>query len=696
MNQQRVTMTEVAELADTRRPTVSNWRRRHRDFPQPVEDGGQQPLFDADEVAAWLDRRPLPPAMRSEEERSYGDRFRHSLRLRALTTLRSTLLPGDQLLVAGVALTALRAVTGEPLDTDDLAAVRRQATQVERAYPAWAGLFTTDLAELPTETEPLVATVEELVADAGPKVAVERLFEEADRLGAGVRATMTPPPLADLVAALIGSLSGRTLYDPAAGSGTLLLRLLRERTSATVLAADNDPEMLRLLRQRLLCHDLDIEAVERDSLADPPDWLADVVVVDPPFVGSDPPPSGLRMHEVPNPLTWARQAVEYLTEEGRAYVLVPSWALTRSGAVNDPVPRSRKALIDSGALKAVIQLPRRVHTFRTGTELALLELTRPGPPSGRVLMGDADRVAQETGDGWQERVARILGDPASSRSEILVGVPASELARSSSLLPGQWLAPTQPPASYADDIGRAQRRLAESAVPAEPPLRLPVFEPGADTEFVTIGALKSAGRLQMLAGRRVSSEHIGGTGYRVLGSEELTGAYSLGSRRISESDLDHYAAGQLTCPGDVVVLPVGGLRTLVDEEGGGVVVHPAQALRISEYRDYREQLRRGVRDASVWMLPHVLAALLETPPARHYESGSLTRRVALDRVELPALAPEEVDRLDTVLADLVRRRRDAVRYLVALDRLSAALAAGVAGGALRVDDDGPAGPPEHG
>src|SRR5690606_34514943 len=51
-----ISMPEIAELAGVRRPVVTNWRRRHHDFPAPVDKHHSTLLFDADQVVDWLAR----------------------------------------------------------------------------------------------------------------------------------------------------------------------------------------------------------------------------------------------------------------------------------------------------------------------------------------------------------------------------------------------------------------------------------------------------------------------------------------------------------------------------------------------------------------------------------------------------------------------------------------------------------------
>ena len=61
-----VTAADIARLAGVTRGTVSNWRRRHQDFPGACCGTGASPVYDRAEVEAWLAARgalpELPPA----------------------------------------------------------------------------------------------------------------------------------------------------------------------------------------------------------------------------------------------------------------------------------------------------------------------------------------------------------------------------------------------------------------------------------------------------------------------------------------------------------------------------------------------------------------------------------------------------------------------------------------------------------
>lgn len=49
-----VTAAEIARIAGVGPAAVSNWRRRHPDFPSPMAGTAASPQFSLDEVAAWL------------------------------------------------------------------------------------------------------------------------------------------------------------------------------------------------------------------------------------------------------------------------------------------------------------------------------------------------------------------------------------------------------------------------------------------------------------------------------------------------------------------------------------------------------------------------------------------------------------------------------------------------------------------
>src|ERR1700678_2470785 len=52
--QDLMTAAGIARLAGVGRAAVSNWRKRHLDFPRPVGGSPASPLFSREAVVAWL------------------------------------------------------------------------------------------------------------------------------------------------------------------------------------------------------------------------------------------------------------------------------------------------------------------------------------------------------------------------------------------------------------------------------------------------------------------------------------------------------------------------------------------------------------------------------------------------------------------------------------------------------------------
>jgi hypothetical protein len=80
-NDATVTAADIARLAGVGRAAVSNWRRRHDDFPQPVGGTAASPAFSWQQVEGWLAtqgkiaKAPIEERV-WQELRAYGDESR--------------------------------------------------------------------------------------------------------------------------------------------------------------------------------------------------------------------------------------------------------------------------------------------------------------------------------------------------------------------------------------------------------------------------------------------------------------------------------------------------------------------------------------------------------------------------------------------------------------------------------------------
>ncbi|MEU1124259.1 N-6 DNA methylase [Streptomyces sp. NPDC005899] len=391
MNQQAsafVTAADISRLAGVTRATVSNWRRRHPDFPAPAGGTDISPTYDLDAVRAWLSARGQLP------EDTPADRLRTALRTRpGGGELALHLLP--------VVLAAARLDRGErealPSLRDDalLRWVRSAADDGAEGFPG-----TEDAVYTPEAAGPLRALLQCVVTDgaeAATDVLAERLLEDTG----GTGTYLTPRPLADLMARLLTDSTGAfpvSVLDPACGTGSLLAAAASagatELHGQDILAAQAAQAAVRL---RLSAPEAAITVCTGDSLRSDAfkGLTADAVLCNPPYGvrewGHDDlaydqrwaygvPPKG------EPELAWVQHCLAHLAPGGRAVLLMPPAVAERTAG-----RRIRAQLVRDGALRAVVSLPQGAATpLHIGLHLWVLE--RPDPQAeapGTILLVDA-------------------------------------------------------------------------------------------------------------------------------------------------------------------------------------------------------------------------------------------------------------------------------------------------------------------
>jgi len=347
-----VSAADIARLAGVRRAAVSNWRRRHDDFPKPVGGTASSPLFSLPEVQSWLRGRGRP-----FELAPIDDAWQ---RLRAL---------GDDLDLGG-----------------RLVAV---------------GEYLADGTEQPDADPELLTLITRLAVREGAAETFEQLCDRYFEAHAR-RLSTTLPEHADLMVRLTGA-KGAVVLDPACGFGSLLLAAGATRAKGQ----DVDPDAARIAGIRLRLHGADTEVHAADALrADAfAGRRADVVLCDPPFnergwgheeLVGDPrweyglPPRG------ESELAWVQHCLAHVKPGGTVAILMPGAAAGRRSG-----KRIRANLLRAGALRAVC-------TLVSGTDLWLLARPEPGQPVPSTVL-IADTTADEVERVWQA----YLDDPAS-------------------------------------------------------------------------------------------------------------------------------------------------------------------------------------------------------------------------------------------------------------------------------------------
>ncbi|KAB2977348.1 N-6 DNA methylase [Streptomyces sp. SS1-1] len=482
-----MTAAEISRIAGVTRATVSNWRRRHDDFPAPSGGTDSSPLYDLEEVRAWLASRGQHTAATPSGE------LRTTLRLREPAGAGASDL-----------LVLVLAAARRPADelTDLLAAT--DADLVKRANEAAAGV-----ADVVSDTESVRFTDVDTtvlralllcVRDEGAQAALGVLAERELEDSAASGAYRTPAPLADLMAGLVPADPARVL-DPACGSGTLLtaaaargarelygqdsvpVQARRTAVGVTLTAGEGAQVTVRTgdsLRADAF-PDLTVDAV----LCNPPygdrDWGHDELAYDSRWAYGFPP-------RAESELAWIQHALSHLEPGGHAVLLLPPATASRSSG-----RRIRAELIRSGALRAVAALPPGAAVpLHIGLQVWVLqrpEPTRPayqsvlfvdpvGEPStpgrGATRSGSVDwaRVTEQILSAWtayaedpdgfeaQAGVARAVS-VVDLLDEVVDVTPARQVRASQSDIDPQDLA--REAAAAREGLSAAVRTVAELA-----------------------------------------------------------------------------------------------------------------------------------------------------------------------------------------------------------------------------------------
>ncbi|MDX3640658.1 N-6 DNA methylase [Streptomyces sp. MB09-02B] len=372
-----VTAAEIARLAGVTRAAVSNWRRRHPDFPSPAAGTATSPLFALAEVQRWLSQQGKIRETSGEVD------LWHELRAQY----------GDDLLTA-------------------LGAVGAQLLGVAAEHPL---------------TEPAAAAVTALSAERGAQALytdlVERCIASTTRSGGE---PMTTPALERIVAAFAGPVGETggpsdatvgTVYDPACGIGTLLLaavpgthRYGQELNPATATIAD--------FRARLDGRTATVacgDSLRKDSfpdlradlvLCEPPvgvaDWGRDDLLLDPRWELGVPPRSE-------SELAWVQHCYAHTAPGGRALLVLPgSVAYRKAGR------RVRAELVRRGLLISVVALPPGLMSSHS-LPVHLWMLRRPAqgdPAPAHIRMIDLstaapDGIGTKNGAPTPEQIADV-------------------------------------------------------------------------------------------------------------------------------------------------------------------------------------------------------------------------------------------------------------------------------------------------
>ncbi|WP_031074990.1 N-6 DNA methylase [Streptomyces sp. NRRL WC-3742] len=687
-----VTATEIARLAGVGRAAVSNWRRRHPDFPPPAGGTDTSPTFALDEVETWL--------------RAQGKIAELPLLERVwqlVDTLRDPAgHPAAPLVEAGALLLLLHrtpARWAELADQPDT----RLATALPRAVADTAvhalgpdAPRTLQLSHLLGSTQlDLARGLAALAArSGGPADAYEQLLTRHAEANTR-QLSPTPPEAARLLAAVAGVPA--TVLDPAAGLGAVLLA---HPPTTGRYGQDADPVAAALTRLRLALHTpadepgplpLDLrtgDALRADAypgdtfeavLCQPPynerDWGHDELQFDARWPGGLVPPRG------ESELAWVLHCLAHTRPGGLAALLLPPTVATRRAG-----RRIRAELLRSGALRAVVALPAgAAPPYGVPLHLWVLRAPRPGDDFRQVLLVDAaagaagspsaPSTAAEGGrdkvdwpglhrtvlDAWSafDLAAREGLPVPADRPGVHRAMAAIDLLDDETDLSPARHVPSAAPIGGAAELSHLGGRLAELlAGLADPATLLPQDGPGlAAAGVVTVGELVRSGALEVYSSGTGAAVRPAGTGGAALGGTLVITDQDLAADTPPSAFLAEAPEGTESTGATGPAGPAGDVRTrpgdvLVPALGSGPArVVPAEGPLVGAALGRQLHLLRP--DPAV-LDPEFLAGQFRSTAGtrRAASHATTTARLDIRRVELPRLPLPAQQHLGTAFARL--------------------------------------------
>ena len=223
-----------------------------------------------------------------------------------------------------------------------------------------------------------------------------------------------------------------TAYDPAAGSGTLLMNIAHKigQDRCTIYSQDMSQKSSNLLRLNLilngLSHSID-NIVQGNTMTEPRHTTKkfDFIVSNPPFkldFSSD----HEKISNLPNVndrffagipkikpkdkdkmeiyLLFIQHIISSLSDRGRAAIVVPSGFITAQGGIEKAI---RSYLVDNKWLKGVVSMPPNIFAT-TGTNVSVLFIDKAN--KGEVVLVDASKLGRKVKEGKNQKTLLSYDD----------------------------------------------------------------------------------------------------------------------------------------------------------------------------------------------------------------------------------------------------------------------------------------------
>jgi hypothetical protein len=653
-----VAPSDIAELAGVTRAAVSNWRKRHIDFPEPAGGTVAKPLFDRADVERWLVTNGY------QLQRDAGE-----LAVWALINRFRDAVPMDAARPVMQAVLCARKLADGSLDMDALSNAARNKQFIAALHDI-AGRPDSD----PRWKDLVIVPLDFVVGRPGLTTSWQSAIEQ---FAGELYLTITTvevrqlPAVSDYVLARFGAAEGRmagehgvvnsrisrllaraasgsagVAYDPACGIGEALLRLWQESpTSDRLRLVGNDinAEAVLVSNQRCFLYGADARiehanVLERDPV---PTLLADVVVAEPPFGLAMPPGSNLTDTRWalggPPPknnseTAWLQHAIAHLSPRGRGFVVTGLGSTSSNTSA-----QIRRSLVRARCIEAVVALPPKLllHTA-IPTALWILRSAEAPTLANHVTFFDMSHMDPSEDlpiQGWLSQPDEYAGELAAARTAI-EDVLADDEAN---LNPRHWI---QANVDVGEVIDRYQRAAAELDTAIEfvqHDHKLYPISPTTAPHTVSVRMLEKRGVIQIMQGRSrtrrdddsedaVDSPWIVTTRMIREGLPELPegGPPAVGVASDSPFDIPTVDYN-VTEHGDVLVTTMRTIRAVVDETGGRTLRPGISRIRVDQ-----DQLE-----------PHYVAECLAGSWNQRIETGTYIPHANIRDLEIPLLSVQE-------------------------------------------------------
>jgi type I restriction enzyme M protein len=260
----------------------------------------------------------------------------------------------------------------------------------------------------------------------------EYLIKDYNKDGGGKYAEYyTPHAVAKIMAAIMvdGEVSNATVYDPSAGSGTLLMNIAHAigEDKCTIYSQDISQKSSNMLRLNLILNNLVHSIpniIQGNTILEPfhkqGSDLAkfDYIVSNPPFkldfsdyrddldskenkdrfFAGVPKVPGKKKESMAIYLLFIQHIIHSLSAKGKAAIVVPTGFITAQSGIEKKI---REKLIDEKMLKGVVSMPSNIFAT-TGTNVSVIFIDRENT-SGKVVLMDASKLGTMVKEGKNQK-----------------------------------------------------------------------------------------------------------------------------------------------------------------------------------------------------------------------------------------------------------------------------------------------------